>query len=143
MKEWPPLWVAVGLLMSWGTGIGWGRAAEFLGWVLIALGLVLMLAAAFEMHRSKTTVIPHREPDALVTSGPFRWSRNPIYLGDALILLGGSLVWGSLLGFLFVPVFGVIVYRRFILSEEARLKAAFGQGYEEYAARVPRWIGPI
>lgn len=143
MKEWPPLWLGVGLVIAWGTGIGWGPVAAGIGWVLIALGALLMIAAAYEMHRHKTTVIPNRPPDALVTTGPFRLSRNPIYLADAIILLGASFVWGSLLGVLFVPVFGVIIYRRFIIDEEARLDAAFGRDFADYAASTPRWIGPI
>lgn len=141
MREWPPLWLALALIAVWMTPGDWG--VSWLGWLLIALGALLMLGAVFEMSRARTTVIPHRQPVALVTSGVFRISRNPIYLGDALIILGASVASGSLVGLLLVPVFGVIIQRRFIIAEEARLERTFGAQFRNYRDRTPRWLGPI
>jgi len=143
LREWPPLWVALGLLIAWFFADAWGAFATSIGLTLIAAGAGLMLTAVVTMLRARTTPVPHREADVLVTRGPFRLSRNPIYLGDALILAGASLVWGSLLGLLFVPVFVFIINSRFIFDEEARLAARFGTDFETYREETPRWIGPF
>jgi len=103
----------------------------------------LMLLAVAQMALARTTFIPRRDPAALVVGGVFRVSRNPIYLGDALILTGAILYWGAWLALPLVPLFGVWITRRYILDEEARLRRGFGAGFDDWAARVPRWIGPI
>ena len=92
------------------------------------------------MVRARTTFIPRRDPAALVTGGLFGITRNPIYLADVMILAGAILWWGALLALPLVPLFMVWITRRYILDEEARLRAAFGPDYEAWAARVPRWI---
>jgi Putative protein-S-isoprenylcysteine methyltransferase len=78
---------------------------DLLGGLLVGAGLVLMLLAVAEMRRRKTTVIPHLEADALVTTGVFSRSRNPIYLGDALVLAGLALRWDAPVALLLVPLF--------------------------------------
>lgn len=99
-----------------------------------------MLAAFVEFRRAATTVIPRQDPSSLITGGVYRWSRNPIYLADVLILLGFVLIWGRALGFVLVPVLAVLLDRRFILGEEARLRAAFGEKFDAYAQQARRWI---
>lgn len=141
----PPVWLA-GFL-----GLGWaqarvvptpfsGAAGDVAGWVLVAAGLALMTAAVVRMLRRHTTVIPRERPAALVTGGVFALSRNPIYLGDALVLAGCGLIWDSLLALVLVPVFVAVIERRFIRGEEAMLRAAFGADFETYEKRVRRWI---
>jgi protein-S-isoprenylcysteine O-methyltransferase Ste14 len=77
---------------------------------------------------------------ALVSSGIYRWSRNPMYLGMALLLLGVA-AWGSTLaGYLLVFVFCWFLTRFQIIPEERALLAAFGQEFAQYMARVRRWI---
>jgi len=140
MREWPPVWLVIGIFMSWTFSTGWGAWAVVLGWVLIAAGCALMLVAVMTMLRAKTTPVPNRTPDALVTTGVFAITRNPIYLGDVLILLGVAFVFGSILGLLFVPVFARIIHHRFIIPEEARLAETFGAAFEAYRDATPRWI---
>ena len=139
----PPVWLAGFIAASWGlskavpgVSAGW---ADMLGWGLIALGLALMAAAAGTMLRARTTVHPHHQPEALVTSGIFRLSRNPIYLGDAAVLAGVALILGGA-GLVLVPLFVALITRRFIAAEEARLGARFGGEFAAYVARVRRWL---
>ncbi len=143
--DYPPVWL-VGFL-----GLGWaqmaampapsvGAGAGWLGAVLILLGVGLMLAAVPQFARLGTTVVPHREPTALVTGGVYGLSRNPIYLGDVLLLAGFFLRWEAWLSLLLVPVFVWIIELRFIRPEEARLHRAFGDDFRAYCARVRRWI---
>lgn len=149
MRKWidlPPLWLALTLLIAWGIsrvvpGLGFGGAwAGWAGVALVGAGLLLMGLAAATMMAARTTVIPHRDPSALVTGGVFRLSRNPIYLGDALVLAGFILRWDAVPALVLVPVFVWLIDRRFIRAEEARLRAAFGAEFETWAARTRRWI---
>ena len=75
-----------------------------------------------------------------MTGGIFRFSRNPIYLADLLILCGFALIWGRVLGFLLVPVLAILLQRRFILPEEARMREKFGAAFDAYVAQTRRWL---
>lgn len=110
---------------------------------LVALaGLGLMALAAWTMWRARTTVNPLRPERAahLVTSGVFARSRNPIYLGDALILLALALAFGNWLNFLLLPLFVWFIGRCQIAAEERALQRLFGDEYRAYCARVRRWL---
>lgn len=140
----PPVWLALFAALGWAQAAVWPVAAfgawgDWIGAALVVLGLALAVAAALEFRRARTTIIPHGMPSAIVTSGVYRISRNPIYLGDALILAGLGLRWDSALALVLVPVFVAVVTARFIVPEEARLRARFGAEFEEWAARVRRW----
>lgn len=99
-----------------------------------------MLLAVTEMRRQKTTVIPHLEADHLVQSGIFKRSRNPIYLGDVLLLAGFILRWDAPLALPLVPALMWVLQRRFILPEEDRLRRKFGQAFEHYTQTTQRWL---
>ena len=137
----PPLWLALALAASWGLGRVWTvPGVEGFGAALVLAGVVMMGLAVAGMVLARTTFVPRRDPAALVTGGLFAITRNPIYLADAMILAGAALYWGALLALPLVPLFMVWITRRYILDEEARLRAAFGAQYEVWAARVPRWV---
>jgi protein-S-isoprenylcysteine O-methyltransferase Ste14 len=137
----PPLWLGLALWAAWGLSDVWlVEGFHWLGVVVMLAGLALMAAALWTMMEAKTSFVPRRDPQALVTTGVFGWSRNPIYLADALILTGAVLWWGGLLALTLVPLFMGLITFRFIRDEEARLRAGFGPAYEAWAARVPRWI---
>ena len=108
--------------------------------VLVVAALALMLWAVATMARRRTTVIPHRAPAHLVTTGPFALSRNPIYLADAAILLAAVHWWGTPSGLIVAAAFPWLIARRFIAAEEARLAALAGPDWTAYAARVRRWL---
>lgn len=144
MIDLPPVWLAGFAALVWAAGAVWpvplDGALHAAGLVLVGTGLALMIAAAWEMRRRRTTVVPHQQPSALVVSGVFRFSRNPIYLGDALILAGLCLRWDAPAALLLVPVFMAVIARRFIIPEEARLRQGFGAAFGDWAARTRRWL---
>lgn len=100
----------------------------------------LMLLAVSEMRKHRTTVTPHLNADHLVVSGIFKRSRNPIYLGDVLILTGLILRWDAVLALPLIPVFISILERRFIVLEENRLRITFRADFAKYCQRVRRWL---
>lgn len=141
----PPVWLAlhlaaVAVLAPASPGV-FGAAGALVGKTCIALGLGLMLAAIVTMTRHRTTVIPRRDPSALVTTGVFALSRNPIYLADALILLGAILWSDAVLALPLLASFVWLIQTRYILDEEARLTLAFGPEFDLWATRTRRWIG--
>lgn len=142
--DYPPVWLAGFVGSAWAAGRLWphGPAGQSVaGWGLVGLALALMLAAILTMARRRTTVDPHGQPSALVTSGAFALSRNPIYLADALMLAGFCLIFDApLAAILLVPLFAAVITRRFILPEEARLHAAFADRFAAYRSRTRRWI---
>ena len=142
----PPIWLAAFLAVTIMLGrsdlfgASFGAWADIPGAILVGVGICLMALAVVQMIRHRTTVIPHQEADALVTTGIFGLSRNPIYLGDALVLAGAVLLAGPPFALVLVPFFMLVIRQRFILPEEARLARRFGPEFESYARRVRRWI---
>jgi protein-S-isoprenylcysteine O-methyltransferase Ste14 len=105
---------------------------------LLGAGLVLWCIVLFRRH--ETGIIPFSETTALVASGPYRLSRNPIYVGLTLLLVSLVVLLGTLGPWLAVPSFWLVLRQRFVLKEEALLRARFGPAYEAFCTRVPRWI---
>ncbi len=142
----PPIWLAGFMALGWAIGHWFPGLTAESGWLrvtgrtLIGTGLVLMLLAVIQMRRARTTIIPHRQPAALVTKGVFRFSRNPIYLGDALILTGAILWWGAVLALPLIPVFLWLITQRFIRPEEKRLRAGFGGDFADWCDSTRRWL---
>jgi len=103
-------------------------------------GTAVMLWAWTEFQKRENPICPTQTPVALIRSGPFRFTRNPMYLGMLLMLLSPAIALGSPL-FLFPPIvfFGVINFV-FIPFEEKVLHGSFGEAFTNYAGRVRRWI---
>lgn len=143
--DFPPVWLLLHLAVAWVLSLVpirfFGDPGDWVGGALVAAGIVVTLLAALEMTKARTTVIPHRDPSRLVTTGVFRFSRNPIYLSDALILTGAILWWDAVLSLPLVAIFVRLITARFIKDEEARLTMAFSAEFDLWAARVNRWIG--
>ena len=142
--DYPPVWLMLFIALAWLQArvlpMGEAGAFRWSGTVLAVAGVGLMVLAAAQLFRARTTIVPHEQPSALVTGGIYRLTRNPIYLGDALLLAGLVLRWGAWPSLILVPVFVAVITARFILPEEARLRAAFGAEFDTYASRVRRWI---
>lgn len=143
----PPVWLFACLILAWlqasylPYGLTFGRAwADFLGGILVGGGILLMLLAVVEMRRQHTTIIPHQTPSRLVQSGIFSRSRNPIYLGDILVLAGLILRFDAVLSLPLVPIFVWILERRFIEPEENRMRRTFRQDWARYEGKVRRWV---
>jgi protein-S-isoprenylcysteine O-methyltransferase Ste14 len=113
---------------------------DLLGAVPLGLGVALNLLADRAFKRSGTTVKPFEESHALVTDGVFRISRNPMYLGFVLILLGIAVLMGSLTPHTVVVLFAVVIDVVFVRAEESALGERFGDTWLRYKARVRRWI---
>ena len=142
----PPLWLGLFAALAWvqatrlpvlqvGSGV-----TDLLGGMLVGGGLVLIGLAAHAMMQARTTVIPHRDPAALVSTGIYRRTRNPIYLGDALILTGLMLRWEAWPSLILLPLFVWIITDRFITPEEDRLRDHFGPAFDRYAGTTRRWV---
>ena len=110
------------------------------GAAAIIAGLALGILAVMRMRRAHTAVSPHQPVTSLVTDGPFRFTRNPIYLGFFLIFLGFTLLAGTLWGIVLAPLTPITVYRLVIGAEEGYLHGKFADHYAEYKSRVRRWI---
>ena len=95
-------------------------------------------AAAFK--KVATGLLPFNEATALVTGGFYRYSRNPMYLGMVLLLLGTAMLCGTAGTLLPIPFFVWVIHRNFIPGEERLMAAAFGEEYLEYQNRVRRWV---
>lgn len=112
------------------------------GFVIAAAGLGLDLTAMLAMHRARTNILPHRAADRLLIGGVFAISRNPIYLGNTLLLIGVAMALPSLWMAAGALLAAALVDRLAIRREERHLATRFGPAYVDYARRVPRWIGP-
>jgi protein-S-isoprenylcysteine O-methyltransferase Ste14 len=142
----PPVFFALGLVVM--AGLHRFVAVitvipESLGWlaaVPVLLSMLVGVPAILEFRRNRTSVHPHHQPSALVTGGPYRFTRNPMYLALTLLLVGVAIRLGTLTPFVVVPTFMLVIQRRFVVSEERRLAELFGPAFDEYRRRVRRWL---
>jgi protein-S-isoprenylcysteine O-methyltransferase Ste14 len=143
----PPAPFGAAMVGGWWMDRDWrplplnlGVVAQPIGGVLIALGLSLFVWALYTLYRHHTTVNPYRGARELCMDGPFRLTRNPIYLGDWLILVGVALWLRTWWPLLFAPLIWPIIRYGVIRHEEAHLESRFGEAYRRYRARVRRWL---
>jgi len=111
-----------------------------LGWVLVVAGVVLLASFLAAFRRARTPVDPREATTTVVTSGPYRLSRNPAYLGMTLIYAGIAVLSQALWAFLALIVTLVVVDRGVIAREERYLERKFGAEYLRYKARTRRWL---
>ena len=117
-----------------------GSVRLVVGALLVALGVGVFVAGGKALIDHRTTVIPWHEVATLVSAGIYQRTRNPIYLGDALIDLGVAVVTGAWLAIALLPLI-IWVMNHFVIAREERyLTTRFGAAYTEYAARVRRWL---
>lgn len=144
--DWPPVWLLIFMAAAWIQTQLWNPLAyktdltTTLGRGAIAFGIILMVVSFVMFVRHKTSVVPKRTPKSIITIGPYKYSRNPIYVADAIILLGYALTLGSVLSFTLIPAFAWVIHTRFINGEEANIRIEFGESYEEYCRQTRRWI---
>ncbi len=110
------------------------------GVVCVLFGSAITIWADFLFKKNGTTVKPYERPCHLNVSGPFRFSRNPMYLGFASILMGEAILIGSLPTFLCPIIFMTICQVLYIPVEEKHLEEVFGTEYTDYKRRVRRWL---
>lgn len=122
-----------------GLGIDLGLRLP-LGAVIAAAGLILIAITAGLFHRAGTNPPPWMPTTSLVLSGPYRWSRNPMYLGMIALYVGLAIALDSLIALILLPFVILWLRTQVIALEEQYLETKFGDGYREYKARVRRWV---
>ena len=121
------------------TGIHpWLQVAT--GALLFAAGAVMMLAAAGLFRRLGTNIPPSRPTTLIATPGPYRWTRNPMYLGMALVYAGIAVGFDGAIALALLPLVLIVIQRQVIAREERYLEAKFGDDYRRYKAEVRRWL---
>ncbi|MEM0929687.1 MAG: isoprenylcysteine carboxylmethyltransferase family protein [Pseudomonadota bacterium] len=146
----PPLWALIFLIAGYLITEPFEVAALDYGQVLaveltllfVVAGFALPIIAVRQFHKHQTTVLPMKPSKAssLVTDGVFKHTRNPMYLGMLLVLLGFSFLGHNYLGFLMPLLFVLVITLTQILPEERALEANFGDDFRAYKAATPRWV---
>lgn len=146
---WPPLLILAALLAGRALdGLTGGAlaglvafpGAPLLGGLIVALALANDLWCATTFARLETTILPHRAATHLATEGPFRFSRNPIYVSHVAVVFGLGLLLGSPFVVLLTPALAFALQKLSIEPEERHLAAKFGADYRAYVARTRRWL---
>jgi protein-S-isoprenylcysteine O-methyltransferase Ste14 len=113
---------------------------EYLGLILTFVGFLFGIGAFLEFRKAHTPVNPHGPVKQLVTSGIYRFTRNPIYLGFLLMVIGLPLNSGLYWGIVMAPFYIFLMNRLVIEREEAYLERKFGKTYTSYKSQVRRWL---
>jgi protein-S-isoprenylcysteine O-methyltransferase Ste14 len=145
---WPPILfagaIAAALLLARIFPLAWpgldDMGARVLGYAFGLAGLALTSWGLVTLYRARTNILPHKAADRLVVEGAFRFRRNPIYMGEVLILLGLAQATGNVWFAVMAPIFAVAILQLAILPEELHLEARFGEEYLDYKARTRRWF---
>lgn len=146
---WPPMIylasAAIAVVLNWLYPLPWitRPLSEILfafGWLIGAGAIAMDVAAIRTFRRAKTTVMPHRGSDHLVTSGPFAITRNPIYFGNTMLMIAVGLITGITWFILFAFVAAFMTQKLAIEREEKHLEARFGKRWRDYAKKVRRWV---
>ena len=137
--------ILLGCLLSWivplGPGLGSANMrALAAGGMLALVGLALFVVSVREFRRAGTSVVPGEPSTALLESGPYRYTRNPIYISFTIFYFGLAIMLTSAwMLVLLVPVL-IVLQRGVVEREEAYLASKFGEAYRKYQSRVPRWL---
>lgn len=142
----PPFYLLAGLavmlVLHFFLPVAWllSRPWDLAGGILMVAGLTLTIFSAQIFHKADTPVRPFEASTALITHGPFRLSRNPMYLGMVIAMAGTALLLGTLTPWVVPPVFLVVIHHFFIVPEEKLMEQTFGDEYRVYRSRVRRWL---
>ena len=141
----PPHYFVLSVLLI--VGIGWVEGGNLLpqpwpyfGALLILIGVIIAAQGSRLFVRAGTNIIPFSESSALVTSGVFAYSRNPMYTGLVLALGGTAVIMNGILPWIVVMAFIAVIRGYFIRNEEILMERTFGEAYLSYKARVRRWF---
>ena len=111
-----------------------------IGPAIFMIGLGLILAAAYKFFQKRTNIEAFRDPNHLITDGVYSYTRNPIYLGFAIMLFGLCWYWNTLYGLVSPVIFLIISNYYFVAQEEQAASRVFGDAYAVYKKKVRRWI---
>jgi len=145
-KALPPTYFLLALVVMavlhllWPIRRYWGFPLNLVGVVPLAFGIFLNVVADRQFARHQTTVKPFEQSSALVTAFPFSLTRNPMYLGVTLMLLGIALLFGTISALMPAVAFAILMDLRFVRVEERMLAENFDGDWEQYRTRVRRWL---
>lgn len=145
-KVLPPTWflfsiVGALLLHQAVPGMRWVPAPwNLLGLPLLIGGMALVLVAHAQFQKHQTSVTPGMLPTTFIRDGAYRFSRNPMYLGLLVVLVGLAFLLGTATPWFIPGLFAMVIQRCFILSEEKMLQAHWGSAYSTYRTQVRRWL---
>ena len=130
------------LILNWAVPFPtpWTFVLRIVGGVMVIPGFLLAGSSFSQMIRAHTSPDPHQPVTALVTDGPYRFTRNPIYVGFFLVYLGFTLLAGTLWGVIASPFLLLTITQSVIRPEEYYLEVKFKEQYTGYKSRVRRWI---
>lgn len=134
--------LGVPLLIVWATGAATGGPiAVTLGGALVAVGVAVYLWCVFDfITRGRGTPNPYDAPEHLVERGLYGWVRNPMYVGVTSVIVGEAVCFLSPILAVYAAAVLLAFHLRVIIYEEPTLDRLFGSGWEDYRARVPRWL---
>jgi protein-S-isoprenylcysteine O-methyltransferase Ste14 len=148
----PPFYFVLGFLAGWllhryvplsvpgANGIGGVVGMRAVGWLLIVVGMVILAWAQLTFRRHRTAIIPNRPATAMVTDGPYAFTRNPMYVSLMLMYVGLALLTRMLWPIIFLPVILALLTALVIRREERYLSDAFGEEYRAFTRKVRRWV---
>jgi protein-S-isoprenylcysteine O-methyltransferase Ste14 len=144
----PPLLHALGFgvaialqrAVAWPLFAGHAVVRPAAGWAMVALGLATLAWGMATFAKARTAIFPDQPASRLVNAGPYRFTRNPMYLGLSVAYLGGALIVNSVWPVVILPVVLGLLYTFVIAREERYLAEAFGGEYDAYRKRVRRWL---
>jgi protein-S-isoprenylcysteine O-methyltransferase Ste14 len=145
-RLWPPVAIGAPLLVGWLATLLGGDPVVLGGWRLPLGGALVLLFLAWNgwalwlFGRHRTGLLPGQVTYAVIEDGPYRLSRNPLYVGLLVLYLGLALLAPTFWGLVLFPVAVMLVLWSAILPEERFLHERFGASYDEYAERVRRWL---
>ena len=126
-------WIIPIFAIPWVAGIS-------LGFVCIIPAIIILIAARKAFREHRTTMLPNHRSRKLLVKGPFRYTRNPLYLGIILLYAGLAFGTGSVWSLLFLPLVIIWLYYVAIFPEEKNLEQQFGEEYIRYKKSVRRWL---
>ncbi len=134
------LLVTIALRLVYPGFVFFSWPAATAGGLILVAGLVITTGGSQQFRQARTPVSPLETPEVLVTEGFYRYTRNPMYLGFALVLAGVWLMVGAVTSIAGPLIFISFADQLYIPEEEKTLVRLFGQAYRDYEARVRRWI---
>lgn len=142
----PPIHLLVGLtamiLLSSFVPIGHWLVFpwRYIGIIIIVLGFSLAIGSGMFFRKFGTDPRPGNRASLIVTKGPFKYTRNPMYLGYITMLIGTSILLGTFSPLIVIPIIFLILHTQFVLREEKWMEEWFGEPYLEYKKKTPRWL---
>ncbi len=145
---WPPILFLAACALGWIAGrlhpLPWpgldDMPARVIGYGFGVAGLAMIAWAFVTLYRAGTTVLPDKSASKLVTTGPFYYRRNPIYMGEVLLFLGLAQFTGNIWYAIAAPLFAIGIHHLAILPEERHLENRFGEAYLHYKENTRRWF---